>query len=472
LQYHVSQLRKIVGADVISTREPGYLLRVGREELDLLRFERLVTDASNAPPEAAASLLREALDLWRGLPLADLANEQFAQAEIARLDELRLAAVEARIEVDLALGRHTDVIGELETHVRAHPLRERLRAQLMRALYGAHRQAEALEVYRETRALLVNELGIEPSPALQELERAILAQDAALAAPSTEALSPQLQPIVTVVRDEQRLEDLLAIGEPLGRRPDRELILVRLLGDNEEVAAANALLARHRAELIARGVSTRVAAYTSRAPGEDAATLATEHDAVLVLIDAPPELLDEGRLDDDLAAILARVPCDVGVLVGSGGNADGPVVAPFGGIEHDWSAIEIAARLAGALGTTLRLTGTRADPHLGRRDASRLLARASLLVQQVVGIDTEPALVAPGEQGVLEAASDARLLVVGLSDRWRSEGLGNVRVSLAAQASVPTLFVRRGIRPTGLAPRETLTRFTWTVASAQTSTVG
>jgi hypothetical protein len=139
-------------------------------------------------------------------------------------------------------------------------------------------------------------------------------------------------------------------------------------------------------------------------------------------------------------------------------------VTPFGGIEHDWSAIEIAARLAGALDTRLRLLGTEAAPAVGRRDASRLLARASLLVQQVVGIGTEPVLVPPGEEGVIEAARDARLLVIGLSERWRAEGIGETRLSVAAKTGVPTLFVRHGTDPGGVAPSETMTRFTWTAA--------
>jgi hypothetical protein len=155
------------------------------------------------------------------------------------------------------------------------------------------------------------------------------------------------------------------------------------------------------------------------------------------------------------------------VLAGARRIAAGPVVTPFGGAEHDWSAIEIAAWLAGSLGTTLRLLGTEADPGLGRRDASRLLARASLLVQQVIGIVTEPVLVRPGEEGILNAARDARLLVVGLPDRWGTEGIGPVRLAVAAGARVPTLFVRRGLRPGGVAPPETLTRFTWTLASQQ-----
>jgi hypothetical protein len=142
-------------------------------------------------------------------------------------------------------------------------------------------------------------------------------------------------------------------------------------------------------------------------------------------------------------------------------------VTPFGGAEHDWTAIEVAAWLAQSLETTLRLLGTEANPALGRRDASRLLARASLLVQQLVGIATEPVLVRAGGAGILEASRDARLLVVGLSDRWRTDGIGRTRTAVALGAEVPTLFVRRGLRPGGVAPNESLTRFTWTLGSEQ-----
>jgi DNA-binding SARP family transcriptional activator len=467
LQYHVSQLRKaLVGRDVIVTQPPGYMIRVRQNELDLLRFERLVHEAEHAAPEAAAGVLREALDLWRGPPLADVAHESFAQAEVVRLEELRLRALELRFEAELALGRHRELVGELETLVRENPLRERLRAALMRALYGAGRQVEALEVYRQTRTMLVDELGIEPSPALQELERAILRQDPTLVSPEGAAVgAPSQRAIVVVIRDPSRSGDLLAIAEPLAGRPSRELILVHLVKGSDELSAANALLAELRRDLAARGISVRVAAYTTLEPGDDAALLAAEHDADLVLVDASVELVHESRVDDDLVTILEHAPCDVGVLTGSGTPQSGAVVTPFGGVEHDWSAIEVAARLAQSLQTTLRLLGTEADLASGRRDASRLLARASLLVQQVIGIVTEPVLVSPGEQGVLDAARDARLLVIGLSERWQTEGIGRVRLAVAAGAGAPTLFVRRGVRATGVTPSGTLTRFSWTLTA-------
>ncbi len=165
LQYHVSQLRKALApSEAIVTQEPGYVIRVGPDELDLLRFEALVEEARQAAPELAAQRLREGLDLWRGPALADLADESFAQGEIPRLEELRLETLERRFEADLALGRHAEIVGEVQALVLAHPLRERPRAVLMQALYGSGRQVDALEVYRQTRRLLVEELGIEPSP--------------------------------------------------------------------------------------------------------------------------------------------------------------------------------------------------------------------------------------------------------------------------------------------------------------------
>lgn len=177
LQNFVSQLRKLLGSDVVVTKPPGYQLRIEREQLDLERFTRLVEESRAEPPAERAAKLRHALALWRGPPLADLGFEAFAQQEIGRLEELRLAALEDRVEAELEVGRHSDLVGELEAFADEHPLRERFRSHLMLALYRSGRQAEALQIYHDTRRVLVDELGIEPSPTLQQLHGAILRQD-------------------------------------------------------------------------------------------------------------------------------------------------------------------------------------------------------------------------------------------------------------------------------------------------------
>jgi len=180
LQNFVSQLRKTLGPDVVDTRAPGYTLRVAAETVDASVFERAVTDARTAMPEERVERLETATALWRGPPLAEFAYAPFAQGEIRRLEELRLAAVEDRVDAQLELGRHHDVVAELEDLVRQNPLRERLRGQLMVALYRAGRQAEALKAYQDARVALLDGLGIDPSPALQQLHGAILRQDDAL----------------------------------------------------------------------------------------------------------------------------------------------------------------------------------------------------------------------------------------------------------------------------------------------------
>ena len=192
LQVRVSQLRKALRAageaDRLVTRPPGYLIRVTPGELDAPRFEHLARDGETALAAGdgalAARRLDEALGLWRGAALADVDDAPFAQAEARRLEERRLAALESRAEARLACGGHRELIGELETLTAAHPLRERLWAHRMLALYRAGRQAEALRAYRDLRAILTGELGIEPSPALRELEGRILRQDATLAPPA------------------------------------------------------------------------------------------------------------------------------------------------------------------------------------------------------------------------------------------------------------------------------------------------
>jgi hypothetical protein len=153
----------------------------------------------------------------------------------------------------------------------------------------------------------------------------------------------------------------------------------------------------------------------------------------------------------------------VTLLVPRESAREGAVLVPFGGAEHDWAAVELGAWLARAAGVPLQLAGAAAVPAQGKRDASRLLSHASLAVQRVLGVSAKPLLVEPGEESMLEASGDAGVLVVGLSERWHREGLGQARLRLARDAPAPTLLVRRGLRPGGLAPPSALTSFTWSM---------
>jgi YVTN family beta-propeller protein len=194
VQVFVSELRKALGDGSLVTRGRGYMIIIDPGQVDLERFEGLAAEGRSAlesgDPERAAGWLREGLALWRGPPLADLAYESFAQVAIGRLEEERLGALEDRIDADLALGRHAALVGELESLVAEHPLHERLQAQLMLALYRSGRQADALERYQRARRGLISGLGLEPGPALKELERAILAHDPELNAPDRPSRRP------------------------------------------------------------------------------------------------------------------------------------------------------------------------------------------------------------------------------------------------------------------------------------------
>jgi DNA-binding SARP family transcriptional activator len=672
IQGYVSQLRKILNParpfEVIITEPAGYQLHVDRDDLDLFRLEaslRSGLDKLDAGRAAdAAEEFSHALSLFRGPPLADFTYESWAQPHIGRLDELRLTCLEERIDADLQLGRHAELVGEIEALVAEHPLRERLRAHLMLALYRAGRQSEALAAYQEARRVLVEEFGIDPTRALQEVERKILLQDpsldlepgarraravlgtltllftdiegstrllhrlgddyahvllehrrllrealenrngrivddhgdcffatfasaregaeAAAAAQRALAAYPWPESVSVKVRiglhtgepvpvgdgfvglDVHRVAricdaayggqvlvskeaaellgdefpeglDIQDLGEhmlkdlaqperlfhlvipglpeqfppPRGRRdmdvphPDRsilvvaeidtaisqlvevaeplarshvahELIVAQLVNVTERTAAelgdllsdASSSLDALRDGFAKHAISARVAAFTSAAVGDDIVRLASEQAVDLVLLGRQPEQLGDGELDSELEIVLADAPCDVAICrLGdrTGGSSD-VVLVPFGGSAHDWAALELGAWIASARGGRLRLLGVMGDPATGKRDASRLLAAASLTVQQLVGVPSEPALLAAGGDGLLHAASQAGLLVVGVPDDWRERGLGDVRAELARAARSRTLFVRRGIRPGGLAPRDSHTRFTWSLS--------
>jgi WD40 repeat protein/DNA-binding SARP family transcriptional activator len=232
---HVSQLRRLLGQDLLETHAPGYLLRVEPDQVDALRFERLTEQAvaslGRGESETASDLARAALEMWRGPPLADFAHEAFAQPAIARLEASRLRAVEGRIEAELSLGNDGDLVAELEELTRAHPLREQLRAQLMLALYRSGRQAEALAVFHETRSALRDELGLEVSPALRDLAGQLLRQD-----PSLDAMVPPRRPSRSPTPSRNPYKGLSAFAESdardfFGREELTRQLLDRLRDD-------------------------------------------------------------------------------------------------------------------------------------------------------------------------------------------------------------------------------------------------
>jgi DNA-binding SARP family transcriptional activator len=443
LQAYVSQLRKALGAPRIETRPPGYLLRASRDEHDLGRFERLAEAArATGDPARRAQLLGDALALWRGPGLVEFRLEPFARAAVRRLAELRLGALEARIEAELELGRHERLVAELEALVAQEPLREQLRRQLMVALYRSGRQAEALECYREGRRILVEELGLEPSTELQEVERAILRHDPVLDEPRRRRARAR----GCVICLGAGLRDLVA---PLAGE-GRELLLVDLAAEPAELGARSVALARAREELKERGVEVRTVCFTSAEPAADLVRLAAEQEAELLAV-------GETLAAEALETLVASVPCDVAIAPRPdlAFEATAPVLVPFGGGREEWAALELGAWLARAHGLPLRLLGAEASDD--RRDASRMLASASLALQRFAATAAEPVLVAPGPEGILEAGGS--VVVASLP----AGSLGETRRVLVERTQVPILLVRGGLRPGGLAPDRTITRFSWSV---------
>jgi DNA-binding SARP family transcriptional activator len=473
----ISELRALLEPDrphgapgaLIETRPPGYRILVAPGGLDLELFERRAATAGSAlavgDAAQAVRLYREALAVWRGEPLADLAFEPFALPVVERLNDLRLSVTEQCLQAELELGRGAELVPELEQLVTDHPLHERLRGQLMVALYRAGRQPEALEQFRAGRAALLEAFGLVPTPALKELEARILRQDPALDGPSRPRLAPAREDSRTVLlaaRDGAELDGLVTIGRSLAALGRHELLLTQTVEGEASLAAAVAATRARRDELATGRVTARAAAFVSRAFGPDLARLALTHDADLMVLEAGEQLGRDGSISEGLTLLLERSPCDVALLAGSGALAfDDGIAVLFAGGEHDWAAAELGAWLASGASARLQLIGVRGR-HGG--DASMLLASASIAIQQVVGIDVEPVLADAGPDGLLAAAGTAGLAIAGLSPRWRREGLGASRRTLLDAGSA-TLVVHRGTRPGGLAPREQLTRFTWTIAA-------
>ncbi|MDA0180143.1 tetratricopeptide repeat protein [Solirubrobacter phytolaccae] len=314
LQVHVSQLRRLLGPDAIETRPSGYAVRLAPGGLDLERFETLAAQARTAPPEAAVTLLREALAEFRGEPLADAPLYGPARGEQDRLESARLEALERRIELELDLGAGGALVAELEQLTAAHPYRERLHAQLMLSLYRADRQADALDAYRRARHALVEDLGLDPSPALQRLEAQILAHDPALrgkpkgpgALSSAEA--PPTPPLPVPATALLGREDDLLTAE--GLLEDADVRLLTLTGPGGIGKTRFALELAHRlGERFAEG-----ARFVTLGALEDPALVAAQLEAaigetagreLLVVVDNFEQLLDAAST---LNGILAASP--------------------------------------------------------------------------------------------------------------------------------------------------------------------
>ncbi len=301
------------------------------------------------------------------------------------------------------------------------------------------------------------------------------------AAPAQPGAAPE-HSILVAPQSAAALEQLLALAEPLARsEPRRELILARLIRpprgatvrgglqtEARQVSEASEQLQQKRAELTDAGVDVRAVALTSADPGNDITRLCRSEEVDLVLIDGRRPMLGDGVPREEVGTVLNEAKCDVAVLVARESTPvspgpDRPVTVPFGGADHDWAALELASWIAAASGAPLRLLGSAGRQEDGR-DASGLLASAALVVQQFAGVTAEPVLAEPGREGILAATAEAGLLVVGLSERWRKEGLGETRRAIARAAPAPIVFVRRGARPGALAPANEMTRFGWSTA--------
>jgi len=288
--------------------------------------------------------------------------------------------------------------------------------------------------------------------------------------------------ILVAPHTEASLEPLLAIAAPLARwEPPRELILLRLVPpprgsavrggiqtEEFEVREASDHIQRARLGLLDEGIATRAVAFPSSHPGSDLVRLSRGDEVDLVLLDGRRPLLGDGVPRGDVGEVLHEAPCDVAVLVAREGQPVAPapgtrVVVPFGGAEHDWAALELASWLCAATGASLELLGAGGQTVDGKH-AGRMLADAALLVQQFAGVAPTTAVAEPGRAGIVAAASRADLLVIGLSERWRKEGLGETRRAIAKAAPAPIVFVRRGERPGALAPASDATRFAWSTA--------
>ncbi len=325
-----------------------------------------------------------------------------------------------------------------------------------------------------------NEFGAPVEEELEDARRASLA-DSPVSIPE--------RSILVAPQSDTAMEQLVALAEPLAAsEPPRELILTRvnpppraaqvrgaLQTEDRMLAETSQRLARLRLELLGRGIAARAVAFNSAHAGEDLVRLSESEEVDLVLVDGRRPLLGAGVPRGDVGTLLRRAPSDVALLVAREGDRvlPGPeaaVLVPFGGADHDWAALELGAWISTATGAPLRMLGA-AGKGDGGGDSTRTLANASLMLQKFAGVHAEP-VVGSGGAEIVETARGAGLLLIGLSERWRQEGLGETRREIAHAAPAPILFVRRGLRTGALAPREDVTRFSWSSAALGPASLG
>jgi Kef-type K+ transport system membrane component KefB len=317
--------------------------------------------------------------------------------------------------------------------------------------------------------------------------------DAALAAVQAHPELPVPERSILVApQTDAAIGQLVALAEPLARSaPPRELIIARLVqpprgagagvrgglqSENLALERASRAINELRERLADEGVVARGVALTSTTPGSDLAHIVEREPVDLVLTEGRRRLIGEGVPLGEVGELMEEAVCDVAVLVAREGDPielgpDTPILVPFGGAEHDWAALELGSWLASNTGAPLKLLGAAGQTDEGK-SVTRMLADAGLLVQQATGIATEPLVVAGGRDGIVQAATGAGLLVLGLSDRWRREGLGPTRSAIAKSAPSPVLFVKRGSRPGLFAPKENVTQFRWSHAGGVTGLLG
>ena len=382
----ISELRMLLepersagsAGSVVETRPPGYRVRVAPDALDLLIVERLADDAGSAreagDAETAVRLYRQALAQWRGAPLADLAFEPFARPVIERLSDLRLTIAERCLGAELELGRGAELVAELEQLVLDNPLNERLRGQLMIALYRAGRQADALERFRTGRAALVEAFGLEPTPALKELERRVLQQDPSLDAPGRPHVAAPQEAVRTVLLaawDDAALDRLVAVGRCLAALGRHELLVTQLVAREELLATAVAATRARRDDLGRDGrddPGRRLRLpLRGRRHGASGADARGRRDGGRCRHGTSR---GTARCPTRIALLLERSPCDVALLTGSApATFEGGVSVLFGGGDHDWAAAELGAWLAAGAGGSAAV-GRRAG-HGARRGRRR-----------------------------------------------------------------------------------------------------